>query len=44
MKKIAVMGARGFVGHNLTEHLKENYDVLPITRDNFNQQEEKAVE
>ena len=24
MKKIAVMGARGFVGHNLTEHLKNN--------------------
>ena len=44
MKKIAVMGARGFVGHNLTEHLKNKYEVLPITRDNFNLLDEKAVE
>lgn len=32
MKKIAIMGARGFVGKNLTEHFQNKYEVYPITR------------
>lgn len=35
MKKIAIMGARGFVGRNLTEHLQNKYLVFPVTRDDF---------
>lgn len=35
MKKIAIMGARGFVGKNLTEYLQKKYQVFPITRDDF---------
>ena len=43
MKRIAVMGARGFVGRNLVEHLNGRYEVHPITRDQFNLLDEKAV-
>lgn len=43
MKKIAIMGAGGFVGANLTEYLGRRYEVLPITRRNFNLLDENAV-
>ena len=43
MKKIAVMGARGFVGHKLTENQKNKNEILPYTRDNFNLLYENAV-
>lgn len=32
MKKIAIMGARGFVGKNLTEFFQHRYEVYPLTR------------
>lgn len=35
MKKIAIMGARGFVGKALTQHLRDRYEVYPITREQF---------
>lgn len=43
MKKIAIMGARGFVGKSLTEHLQEGYSVYPITRNEFSLLDENAV-
>ncbi len=30
--KIAVLGAKGFVGSNLTKHLSKQYQVTPVTR------------
>ena len=30
--KIAVIGANGFVGSNLTSHLSKTYQVIPVTR------------
>lgn len=30
--KIAVLGARGFVGRNITDHLAQIYTVVPVTR------------
>lgn len=30
--KLAVLGSNGFVGSNLTQYLKYNYDVVPVTR------------
>lgn len=43
MKRVAVMGAHGFVGRNLTEFLQEKYIVFPVTRDNFSFLEEEKV-
>ena len=31
--KIAILGARGFVGSELTAYLKNNHNVVPVTRD-----------
>lgn len=31
--KIAVLGARGFVGRNIAEHFLHNHTVIPVTRD-----------
>ena len=44
MKKVAVMGARGFVGRNLTAYLGERYEVRPITRKDFDLLDAHAVE
>ncbi len=44
MKKIAILGAGGFVGKSLTAHLKDKYEVLPITRRNFSLLDGDAVE
>ena len=44
MKRIAVMGAGGFVGRNLVEYLKNRYEVHPVTRDQFSLLDEKAVQ
>ena len=44
MKKIAILGAGGFVGRSLTAHLKDKYEVLPITRRNFSLLDDVAVE
>ncbi|RDY31689.1 NAD-dependent epimerase/dehydratase family protein [Lachnotalea glycerini] len=44
MKKIAIMGARGFIGKNLTKHLEKEYLVFPITRENFSLLDENMVE
>lgn len=30
--KIAVLGAKGFVGSNITQHLQTSFDVTPVTR------------
>ena len=35
MKNVAIMGARGFVGKSLSLYLKDKYNVLPVTRDDF---------
>ena len=43
MKKIAIMGARGFVGKALTAHLQDKYTVCPITREQFSLLDEQAV-
>lgn len=43
MKRIAVMGARGFVGRNLTKYLQNRYSVFPITRDDFSLLDEEKV-
>lgn len=43
MKNIAIMGARGFVGKNLTEYLQSKYSVFPVTRKNFSLLDETAV-
>ena len=43
MKKIAIMGARGFVGKALTAHLQDKYTVYPITREQFSLLDEQAV-
>ncbi len=43
MKKVAIMGARGFVGKHLTEHLKNKYLVFPVTRDDFSLLDEDKV-
>lgn len=43
MKKIAIMGARGFVGKSLSEYLRERYEVYPITREQFSILDENAV-
>lgn len=43
MKKIAIMGAGGFVGRNLTECFKDKYEIYPITRKQFNILDEKEV-
>jgi len=44
MKKIAILGAGGFVGRSLTAYLADKYEVLPVTRKNFSLLDEKAVE
>ena len=41
--KIAVLGAKGFVGRNLVAHFKQNHAVLEITRDNLNLLDFNAV-
>lgn len=33
MKKILVTGANGFIGRNIIEQLGEQYQVLPISRE-----------
>jgi len=43
MKKIAIIGAKGFVGSNLYEYLKDKYEVYPITREQFSVLDEKEV-
>lgn len=43
MKKIAIFGARGFVGKSLIEHLKDGYSIFPITRNEFSILDEDAV-
>lgn len=35
MKRIAILGARGFVGKNLTEYFRERCQVFPVTRQDF---------
>ena len=44
MKKIAIMGARGFVGKNLAERLANKYEVYPITRKQISLLDTEAVE
>lgn len=43
MKRVAIMGARGFVGKSLTEYLKDKYSVFPITREQFSLLDGDAV-
>lgn len=43
MKKIAIMGARGFVGKALTDHLQKQYTVFPITRNDFSLLDEEKI-
>lgn len=44
MKKIAILGAGGFVGRSLTAYFNGKYEVLPVTRRNFSLLDECAVE
>lgn len=44
MKKIAIMGARGFVGRSLSEYLQGNYQVCPVTRQQVDLLDTQAVE
>lgn len=44
MKKIAIMGAGGFVGRSLTEYLQGKYKVYSITRNDFSFLDEEKVE
>jgi GDP-L-fucose synthase len=41
--KIAVLGARGFVGRNIADHLLHNYHVTPVTRDTLDMLNPVAV-
>lgn len=43
MKRVAIMGARGFVGKSLTGYLEDKYSVFPVTRENFSLLDEAAV-
>ena len=31
--KIAIIGSRGFIGRNISEHLSKNHSVYPVTRE-----------
>lgn len=41
--KIAVLGARGFVGRNLTIHLSDKHEVIPVTRETLDMLDPIAV-
>ena len=41
--KIAVLGARGFVGRNITDYLNKHHEVIPVTRDTLNMLDPVAV-
>jgi GDP-L-fucose synthase len=41
--KIAVLGARGFVGSNIARHLSKNHHVTPVTKDTLNLLDPVAV-
>lgn len=43
MKRVAIMGARGFVGKSLTGYLEDKYSVFPVTREQFSFLDEEAV-
>lgn len=43
MKRIAILGAGGFVGRNLVDHLNGRYEIYPITRNQFSLLNEAAV-
>ena len=43
MKNVAILGARGFVGKSLIKYLDGRYNVLPITRADFNLLDSDAV-
>lgn len=43
MKNIAILGAKGFVGRSLVEHLHDRYFIYPITRDQINLLDENSV-
>lgn len=43
MKKIAIMGAGGFLGRNITEFLQDRYTIYPVTRDDFSFLDENKV-
>ena len=43
MKNVAILGARGFVGKSLNKYLDGRYNVLPITRADFNLLDSDAV-
>ncbi len=44
MKKILVTGANGFIGRNIIEQLGEQYQVLPISREDVDLLDQKQVE
>ena len=43
MKKIAVLGANGFVGRSLARFLSQSYQVTPVTRDTLDMLDPIAV-
>ena len=44
MSRIAILGARGFVGKNLVEHLTGKHTVFAITRNEIDLLDEIAVQ
>jgi len=41
--KIAVLGAKGFVGSNIADHLLDNHHITPVTRDTLDMLDPNAV-
>ena len=41
--KVAILGARGFVGRNLTLHLSNRHEVIPVTRETLDMLDPIAV-
>lgn len=44
MSKVLIIGSNGQLGFDLIEVLKEGYEIIPVTRDNFDVTNDKEVE
>ena len=43
-KKLAIIGSRGMVGSDLVKHLKQNFEITQIDRDNYDQYKGKSFD